>query len=344
MDALIKTDATLYDGDLRVRGSSKSILFAATQEGVDETMNLSAMTLPVALLILAFMVRNLRLVLCTVLNLGACAGAAFLVMYAISYVMTVSTVAPSMMLAVALAMSIDYSLFLLSRFQKEITAGRSVDHAVVVMLGTSGKIVLVSGLTLLLCFTMMLVLPVGLVQSLGVSAAVTVFMAVTVALTLTPVLLLMLPEFFRSRRRWGVTMDGCCIGCRKGRGRRGSGTGHDGYGRSRGPSLTESSIGSGAGKTSLLFGLNPKPHDQDGGDALAKVEEELAASCWGGFGRAMQKGWWAVFIVLLAVGVPIAYVLFETHTREKRRWLVIKGVCACLCVCVNGRWMNNRGT
>ena len=302
MDAIIKTDATLYDGDLRVRGSSKSILFAATQEGVDETMNLSAMTLPVALLILAFMVRNLRLVLCTVLNLGACAGAAFLVMYAISYVMTVSTVAPSMMLAVALAMSIDYSLFLLSRFQKEITAGRSVDEAVVVMLGTSGKIVLVSGLTLLLCFTMMLVLPVGLVQSLGVSAAVTVFMAVTVALTLTPVLLLMLPEFFSSRRRWGVTMDGCCIGCRKGRGRGGSGTGHDGL-------LNPYNL-------SYLPGyVNPSRSDdshcdQDGGDALAKVEEELAASCWGGFGRAMQKGWWAVFIVLLAVGVPIAYVVF----------------------------------
>ena len=56
------------------------------------------------------------------MNLGACAAVAGLVMYGISCTMTVSTLAPSMMLAISLAMSIDYSLFLLSRFQKEVCA------------------------------------------------------------------------------------------------------------------------------------------------------------------------------------------------------------------------------
>ena len=59
--------------------------------------------------------------------------------------MTVSTVAPSLMIAVSLAMSIDYSLFLLSRFQSEVDGGKDAGEAVTITLATSGKIVLVSG-------------------------------------------------------------------------------------------------------------------------------------------------------------------------------------------------------
>ena len=69
--------------------------------------------------------------------------------------------APSMMVATALAMSIDYSLFMLSRFKTEIKKpGATPVSAVTIMLQTSGQIVLVSGCTLCLCFTMMLVIPV----------------------------------------------------------------------------------------------------------------------------------------------------------------------------------------
>ena len=50
------------------------------------------------------MVKNARLVLCTVMNLGACAAVAALVMFGISRNVVVSTLAPSMMLAISLAM------------------------------------------------------------------------------------------------------------------------------------------------------------------------------------------------------------------------------------------------
>ena len=129
--------------------------------------------------------------------------------------MTVSTVAPSLMIAVSLAMSIDYSLFLLSRFQSEVDDGRDAGEAVTITLATSGKIVLVSGVTLLLCFLMMLSLPVVLISSMGVSAAITVFMAVAAALTLQPALLLTFPAFFGASRRGGLSFDGCCVSCRK---------------------------------------------------------------------------------------------------------------------------------
>eukprot|EP00966_Prymnesium_polylepis_P095373 2209344-Prymnesium_polylepis.1 len=63
--------------------------------------------------------------------------------------MTVSSEAPSLMIAVALALSIDYSLFLLSRFAEEVAVHHQpVPKAVDIMLATSGHTVLVSGTTL----------------------------------------------------------------------------------------------------------------------------------------------------------------------------------------------------
>ena len=45
------------------------------------------------------------------------------------------------MIAVALALSIDYSLFLLSRFGEEVGLGHTVPKAVDIMLATSGHTV-----------------------------------------------------------------------------------------------------------------------------------------------------------------------------------------------------------
>jgi len=116
------------------------------------------------------------------------------------------------MIATALAVSIDYSLFLLSRFQKEVQGGRGVIEAVTIMVGTSGKIVGVSGFTLFLCFFMMQYLPVNLIASMGICAAITVLMSLGTALTLTPVMLLSYPTFFMSFKKGGMSCEecGCC--------------------------------------------------------------------------------------------------------------------------------------
>ncbi len=62
-------------------------------------------------------VRQLLITLCNVLGAVACA---ILCMYPISRAVTVSAEAPALMLAAALALSVDYSLFLLSRFNAEV--------------------------------------------------------------------------------------------------------------------------------------------------------------------------------------------------------------------------------
>merc|ERR1719436_173615 len=115
--------------------------------GIDATMNLSTMMIPIALLIVAGMIRNVRLVICTAVNLLATVSSSILIMYPVAAMVPVSTMAFPIMVAVSLAMSIDYSLFLLARFRLEVIAGKGVPESVAVMLSTSGKIILVSGST-----------------------------------------------------------------------------------------------------------------------------------------------------------------------------------------------------
>ena len=62
-------------------------------------VNISTMTLPVALLVLAAMLANARFVLCTVANIAASLATTILVMYPVALRMEVSSEAPSLMIA-----------------------------------------------------------------------------------------------------------------------------------------------------------------------------------------------------------------------------------------------------
>eukprot|EP00928_Gymnodinium_smaydae_P061391 TRINITY_DN45479_c0_g1_i1.p1 TRINITY_DN45479_c0_g1~~TRINITY_DN45479_c0_g1_i1.p1 ORF type:complete len:912 (+),score=194.66 TRINITY_DN45479_c0_g1_i1:65-2800(+) len=165
-------------------------------DGIELTMGLSSAMVPIAFLIVAAMVKNPRLIVCTALSLLACLSLSFLTMRIISNYIEVSMFVPANMMAVSLAMSIDYSLFLLTRFQREISSGLNLTDALVLMLRNSGRIVLLSGLILFLCFASTGIIPGDIIKSMGAGGAVGVLSTVLAALTLTPALLLTFKDFF----------------------------------------------------------------------------------------------------------------------------------------------------
>jgi len=98
------------------------------------------------------------------------------------------------MISIAIATSIDYSLFLLSRFREEIERGRRPVAAVELMMGAAGHTVLVSGTTLSLCFAGVATFPIGMLTTMGVGAGATTVLSMIVNLTLTPSCLLTFPR------------------------------------------------------------------------------------------------------------------------------------------------------
>ena len=88
-----------------------------------------------------------------------------------------------------LAVGIDYSLFILSRFKTELRAGRSVDDAIARATGTAGTAVVFAGLTVIVALVALLVANLSYITEMGVAAAFAVAVAVLLSLTMLPALM-----------------------------------------------------------------------------------------------------------------------------------------------------------
>ena len=123
----------------------------------------------------------------------------------------VSSVAPNLMMSVSIAMSVDYSLFFLSRWDEEIRAGKAVLEATTITMYHTGHTIIVSGLTLAACAMGLMLIPMDLLSSLGYTTSIVVACTMIINLTLTPALLLWNPcNFFGAVYRGSGKHRGCC--------------------------------------------------------------------------------------------------------------------------------------
>lgn len=88
-----------------------------------------------------------------------------------------------------LAVSIDYALFIVSRYRHEVALGRDLDDAAGRAVGTAGTAVVFAGLTVVIALAGLSVVNIRFLTEMGLAAVVTVSMAVLIALTLLPALL-----------------------------------------------------------------------------------------------------------------------------------------------------------
>jgi len=106
----------------------------------------------------------------------ACVGQAFVLNFVVVNVLVM----------MGLAVGIDYSLFVVSRFREERQAGRAIGDAVAVAGATASRAVLFSGATVVLALVGMFLVPQTVFRSIAVGAIVVVVVSVLAALTLLP--------------------------------------------------------------------------------------------------------------------------------------------------------------
>ena len=142
--------------------------------------------IPVALIILvvlfgtvvaALMPIGLSLV-CVIVALGITAllGQAFELIFFITL----------MIIMVGLAVGIDYSLIIVSRFRDELDRGLDIPAAIERAGETAGRTVLFSGLTVIIALFGMFLVPFSFFQSLATGAILVVFVALAATLTFLP--------------------------------------------------------------------------------------------------------------------------------------------------------------
>jgi uncharacterized membrane protein YdfJ with MMPL/SSD domain len=114
----------------------------------------------------------------------------------------------NMITMIGLAVGIDYSLFIVSRYREERSAGFDKIDAISRTGATATRAVFFSGMTVVLALVGMLLLPNTLFRALGIGAILVVIVAVAASLTLLPaVLSLMGDRIYRLRVRRRASLD-----------------------------------------------------------------------------------------------------------------------------------------
>ncbi|MEC8484745.1 MAG: MMPL family transporter, partial [Pseudomonadota bacterium] len=113
----------------------------------------------------------------------------------------VAPVSLNIVMVLAIALSVDYSLFLLSRWIEEVRAGHSAERSLVVALHTAGRTAVVSGVTLAVAFSGLWLFPLDLVQTIGHAAISTAIAAVFTNVALVPALIVLLADRLFARLR-----------------------------------------------------------------------------------------------------------------------------------------------
>jgi uncharacterized membrane protein YdfJ with MMPL/SSD domain len=106
-----------------------------------------------------------------------------------SHMVPMANEASALVLLIGLAVGVDYSMFYLKRAREERAAGRSVHAAVEAAAATSGRSVLVSGLTVMTAMAGMFLTGDKIFASLAIATITVVAMAVLGSLTVLPALL-----------------------------------------------------------------------------------------------------------------------------------------------------------
>ena len=100
----------------------------------------------------------------------------------------------NMITAMGLALGIDYSLFVLSRYREERQAGRDKIDAIITTGGTSSKAVLFSGSSFVVALLGLLLVPDTILRSLALGAIIVGIVTMAAAITLLPALLSLLGD------------------------------------------------------------------------------------------------------------------------------------------------------
>lgn len=88
-----------------------------------------------------------------------------------------------------LAVGIDYSLFIVSRFRKQLKEGHSVKESVAIANGTAGSAVIFAGITVIVALLGLSVAQITFLSVMGIAAALCVLVAILTAVIVVPAIL-----------------------------------------------------------------------------------------------------------------------------------------------------------
>lgn len=116
------------------------------------------------------------------------------VMRAVTFATDVSVFALNLILAMGLALAVDYTLLIISRFRDELADGAGRDEALVRTMATAGRTVLFSATTVALSMIAMALFPMYFLKSFAYAGIAVVALAAVASVTVTPAAIVLLGD------------------------------------------------------------------------------------------------------------------------------------------------------
>jgi len=182
------------DGIVVRAGGAAMVNLQITDQSKRDLLLLEAIVVPLSFLVLIWVFGGLfAAALPVFVGVMAILGS-LAVLRTVTFLTDVSIFALNLTTAMGLALAIDYTLLMISRYRDELADGRSRDEAVVATMATAGRTVLFSAVIVALSMAVMVIFPMNFLRSFGYAGVATVAFAALSAIIITPAALMMLGD------------------------------------------------------------------------------------------------------------------------------------------------------
>ncbi|MBV8790346.1 MAG: MMPL family transporter [Mycobacterium sp.] len=190
------SDEVIHDRDgVTVRaGGSAAIDAQISEQTESDLLMMESIAVPLSFLVLVAVFGGLVAAALPVFVSGLAIFGSMTVLRALTYTTDVSIFALNLATAMGLALSIDYTLLILSRYRDELADGAPRDQALVQTMATAGRTVLFSSVTVMLAMMPMLLFPMYFLKSFAYAGIAVVVFAAAGALLVTPALIVLLGD------------------------------------------------------------------------------------------------------------------------------------------------------
>jgi putative drug exporter of the RND superfamily len=182
------------DGVTVRAGGDATVNLEITKQSQRDLLLMESLAVPISFVVLVWVFGGLLAAAVPVaVGLTAILGA-MAVLRAVTYVTDVSIFALNLSAAMGLALAIDYTLLIISRYRDELADGADRDAALVQTMVTAGRTVLFSATIVALSMAVMALFPMAFLKSFAYAGVATVAFAAAAALFITPAALVILGD------------------------------------------------------------------------------------------------------------------------------------------------------
>jgi len=193
-DALSEQFARDRNGVTVRAGGVAMVNAQITEQAQRDVLLMEAIAIPLSFIVLVWVFGGVFTAALPIAIGGMSILGSLAVLRLIAFTTDVSIFALNLTTALGLALAIDYTLLIVSRFRDEMAAGASRDEALVHTMATAGRTVLFSATTVALSMAAMIVFPMHFLKSFGYAGIATVAFTAIAAVVMTPAAIVLLGD------------------------------------------------------------------------------------------------------------------------------------------------------